>query len=306
MRLICYTKYKMKTAKHNRSLNNRINFQGWLFVIPATILICCMSFYPMIRALILSFQKGVGSNMSWTGADNYARLFHDKVFIQALTNTSIYLILQVPVMIIWALVLATMLNDKNLKFKGFFRTAIFLPCTVSLVAYAIIFRSMFSVDGFVNAFLLNTGILNTRVNWLGSAIGARSVIIIGMIWRWTGFNMILFLAALQNVDYSVYEAAKIDGASAIKQFFSITLPLVKPTILFTAIMSTNGALQLFDESFVLTNGGPANATITLTHYIYRVSFQNSPNFGYAAAMSYFVLALVAILAIIQMKVGDKR
>ena len=118
--------------------------------------------------------------------------------------------------------------------------------------------------------------------------------------------MIFFLSALQNIDYSVYAAAKIDGAGAFQQFKSITVPLLKPTILLTGIMSTNGTLQLYDESVNLTNGGPANSTISMSHYLYNVSFQQSPNFGYAAAMSFVILILVAILALIQMKVGDKR
>ena len=118
--------------------------------------------------------------------------------------------------------------------------------------------------------------------------------------------MVFYLAGLQNIEYSVDEAAKIDGASAIQSFFKITVPLLKPTILLTAIMSTNGTLQLFDESVNLTDGGPANASITMSHYIYNMSFKYVPNFGYAAAMSFLILILVAFLAFLQMKVGDKR
>ena len=135
---------------------------------------------------------------------------------------------------------------------------------------------------------------------------ARIIIIIALIWRWTGYNMVFYLSGLQNIEYSVYEAAKIDGASAFQSFFKITVPLLKPTILLTAIMSTNGTLQLFDESFNLTYGGPANATITMSHYIYNMSFKYVPNFGYSASMSYLILVLVGTLAFIQMKVGDKR
>ena len=118
--------------------------------------------------------------------------------------------------------------------------------------------------------------------------------------------MVFYLSGLQNIEYSVYEAAKIDGASAVQSFFKITVPLLKPTILLTAIMSTNGTLQLFDESVNLTNGGPANTSITMSHYIYDMSFKYVPNFGYSAAMSFLILILVAILAFLQMKVGDKR
>lgn len=118
--------------------------------------------------------------------------------------------------------------------------------------------------------------------------------------------MVFYLSGLQNIEYSIYEAAKIDGASAVQSFFRITVPLLKPTILLTAIMSTNGTLQLFDESVNLTNGGPANTSITMSHYIYDMSFKYVPNFGYAAAMSFLILVLVAVLAFLQMKVGDKR
>jgi len=199
-----------------------------------------------------------------------------------------------------------MLNNRNLKLKGFFRTCIFLPCATSLVSYAIIFKSLFASDGLINLILVNTGILDTAYNFLGNATSARIVIIIALLWRWTGYNMIFYLSGMQNIEYSVYEAAKIDGANPFKQFTSITVPLLKPTILLTGIVSVNGTLQLFDESVNLTNGGPANATITMSHYIYNVSFKYVPNFGYAAAMSFLILVLVATLAFIQMKVGDKR
>lgn len=209
-------------------------------------------------------------------------------------------------MLIFALILASILNHRQLRFKGLFRTMIFLPCATSLVAYAVIFRSLFANNGIVNLVLTNLGILDQPYSFLTHTWSARIVIIIALLWRWTGYNMVFYLAGLQNIEYSVYEAAKIDGASAIQSFFKITVPLLKPTILLTAIMSTNGTLQLFDESVNLTDGGPANASITMSHYIYNMSFKYVPNFGYAAAMSFLILIPVAFLAFLQMKVGDKR
>jgi lactose/L-arabinose transport system permease protein len=209
-------------------------------------------------------------------------------------------------MLVLALILASILNNRQLRFKGLFRTMIFLPCATSLVAYAIIFRTLFANDGLVNLVLVNLGILSTPYSFLTHATSAKIIIIIGLLWRWTGYNMVFYLSGLQNIEYSVYEAAKIDGASPVQTFFKITVPLLKPTILLTAIMSTNGTLQLFDESVNLTDGGPANASITMSHYIYNMSFKYVPTFGYAAAMSFLILILVAILAFIQMKVGDKR
>ena len=179
----------------------------------------------------------------------------------------------------------------------------FLPCATSLVAYAIIFRSLFATDGFINLVLIKLGIIDTAYNFLSNATAAKVIIIIALIWRWTGYNMVFYLAGLQNIEYSVYEAAKIDGANAFQTFKSITVPLLKPTILMTAIMSINGTLQLFDESMNLTKGGPGNATITMSHYIYNKAFLGVPNFGYTSAMAFIILVLVAALSLIQMKVG---
>ena len=296
----------MKQGKTKMTVARKHSLTGWGFLAPATTMIAIMSFYPMIQALILSFQSGKGNNLSWAGIDNYVRMFKDKVFMQALFNNFFYLIIQVPIMLILALVLASLLNNRDLKFRGVFRTAIFLPCATALVSYATIFRSLFAVDGLVNAMLIGLGFRETGFNFLTNATSARFIIIIALIWRWTGYNMVFFLSGLQNIEYSVYEAAKIDGASPFQSFCKITMPLLKPTILLTAIMSTNGTLQLFDESVNLTAGGPANATITMSHYIYNTTFLNVPTFGYAASMSFLILTLVALLALIQMKVGDTR
>lgn len=292
--------------KKGMKLRQKQNIFGWAVLLPAVLLIVVTNFYPMFQALLLSFKTGVGAKIRWIGFVNYLRMFEDVIFIQALKNNFLYLIIQVPIMLVLALILASMLNDRSLRFRGIFRTAIFLPCATSLVSYAIIFRSLFAADGLVNLVLIKMGILSHGYNFLANANSARAIIILALVWRWTGYNMVFYLAGLQNIEYSVYEAAKIDGASAVQSFWKITIPLLKPTILLTAIMSTNGTLQLFDESVNLTNGGPANATITMSHYIYNISFKYVPNFGYAAAMAYVILILVAILAFIQLKVGDKR
>ena len=177
---------------------------------------------------------------------------------------------------------------------------------MGLVSYALIFRSLFATEGMVNQVLMNLGLLKDKVNWLAVTANARAVIIVALIWRWTGYNAVFYIAGLQNIDHSIYEAARIDGASSWTQLRKITIPLLKPIILLTTIMSTSGTLQLFDESISLTKGGPANTTITMSHYIYKTAFEYNPNFGYASAMSCFILVLVAILSLIQLKVGDKR
>ena len=290
--------------KKGLSLAKKHNLTGWAFLLPATLLIGWMSFYPMIRAFILSLQTGMGVNLSFNGFANYARILKDPTFKQTLFNTFFYLIIQVPIMLVLALMFASMLNNKDLRFKGLFRTCIFLPCATSLVSYAMIFRSLFANDGFINTVLRNLGM--TPIMWFSNAWAARAVIIIALVWRWTGYNMVFYLASLQGIDASIYEAADIDGASAFVKFKNITLPLLKPIILFTTINSTIGTLQLFDEVVNITNGGPANATITISQYIYNLLFKYTPNFGYAAAVSYVIVILIVILSFIQLKAGGDK
>jgi len=296
----------VNSKKKGMTLVTKQRAAGWAFLTPATLMIAIMSFYPMFRAFILSLQTGTGKNMKFTGISNYTRILADKVFQKSIGNTFLYLIIQVPIMLILAILLAQLLNNRDLRLKGFFRTCVFLPCATSLVSYALIFRSLFATDGLINSVLVNLHILDQGYNFLGNSGSAKIVIIIALVWRWTGYNMVFYLSALQNIEYSVYEAAKIDGANGWKTFWGITVPLLRPTIIMTFIMSINGTLQLFDESVNLTKGGPANSTITMSHYIYNTCFINVPNFGYAAAMSFLVFIMVAVLAFINLKVGDTR
>lgn len=284
----------------------KLNRKVWTFILPSLALIVLFVFYPMIQALITSFQTGAGNQLAFDGIVNYKRLLNDLTFRKALGNTLLFLVVQVPIMIILALAISSMLNTKDLKAKGFFRTAIFLPCVTSLVAYSIIFKSLFATDGFINAFLMNLHIISEPIAWITHPVWAKVLIIIAITWRWTGYNMIFYLAGLQGIDDAIYEAAEIDGAGAWQKFKSITVPMLKPIILFTTINSTIGTLQLFDETMNITQGGPANSTITISQYIYNLLFKYSPDFGYAAAVSYVVVVLIVVLSMIQMKVGDKN
>ncbi len=279
------------------------NAWGWAFVTPASLLIIILVFIPMIRAFFTSLESGMGNQMQFVGFDNYIRMFSDATFRKAAFNTVLYLIVQVPIMIILSMVISVMLNDKKLKFRGLYRTAIFLPCITSLVAYSIVMKGMFADDGIVNTILMNLHMISEPINWITDPFWAKVLIIIAITWRWTGYNMIFFLSGLQNIDPSVYEAADIDGTSAWNKFFKITVPMLKPIILFTTITSTIGTLQLFDEVMNITQGGPANATLTLSQYIYNLSFKYTPNFGYAAAVSFVIVIAIVVLSVIQLKVG---
>lgn len=290
------------------TMERKQSVAGWAFLAPAAIMIFVFSFWPMFQAFLISLKKGLPTALQYSDPlwRNYQFMLKDKVFIQSVTNTFTYLIVQVPIMLVLAIIFASLLNNRDLKFRGLFRTCIFLPCATGLVAYSMIFRTLFTYDGMVNALLLNLGIISERINWLNDPSTAKAVIIIGLIWRWTGYNMVFFLSGMQGIEYSIYEAARIDGANQFQQLIKITIPLLKPIILVTGIMSTNGTLQLFDESVNLTRGGPSNTTITMSHYIYNKMFVGNPNFGYAAAMSFVILIMVAILSAIETKVGDKR
>ncbi|MDD3277307.1 MAG: sugar ABC transporter permease [Lachnospiraceae bacterium] len=291
---------------NKHSVSNRLNRRAWLFIVPSLVLLVSFVFYPMIQAFFTSFQTGIANNTEFGGLANYQRLITDSTFKKALFNTVLFLIIQVPVMILLALIISSMLNNKKLKCRGLFRTAIFLPCVTSLVAYSIIFKSLFANDGFINGLLMNLHVIGEPINWLTNATFARILIIIAITWRWTGYNMIFYLSGLQSIDDSIYEASSIDGASAFQKFRYMTLPLLKPIILFTTINSTIGTLQLFDETMNITQGGPANTTITISQYIYNLLFKYQPNFGYAAAVSYVIVVLIVVLSFIQMKVGDRN
>lgn len=285
---------------------NKSSLIGWQFVLWPSLLIILFSFYPMVQSLLLSFQSGKGVVYQYSGLSNYTRLFSDPMFKQAVLNTLLYLVVQVPIMLFLGLIIAYFLNLPKLRFKGFYRTAIFLPCVTSLVSYAVLFKSIFAVDGILNKMLVSTHLIHEPIAWLMDPVWARVVIIAAITWRWTGYNMIFYLSAMQSIDPSVYEAASIDGASKTKQFFKITVPMLRPIILFTAIISTNGTLQLFDEVVNITNGGPGNSTMTISQYIYNLSFVYTPNFGYAATVSYAIVIMVAILALLQLKIGGEK
>ncbi len=298
----------MNANKKGMTLIAKQRVAGWTFLTPASLMIAVMSFYPMFRAFLISLQTGTGANMRYADPifNNYKRILADKVFQQSIGNTFLYLFIQVPIMLLLAILLAQLLNNQQLKFKGLFRTCVFLPCATSLVSYALIFRSLFAQEGLINTILVKLHILESGYNFLGNSVSAKIVIIIALVWRWTGYNMVFYLSGLQNIEYSVYEAAKIDGANGWKTFWKITVPLLKPTIIMTVITSINGTLQLFDESVNLTKGGPANTTITMSHYVYNTCFINVPNFGYASAMAFLIFIMVAVLALINLKVGDTR
>ncbi|MGH3146639.1 MAG: carbohydrate ABC transporter permease, partial [Rubrobacter sp.] len=210
----------------------------------------------------------------------------------------------VPIMLTLALSLAVLLNSALGRLRGFFRVAYFMPAITALVAYAIIFSILLNEDfGAVNYFLSFFGI--DPLPWLTNGFWAKVSLIMALTWRYTGYNMVIFLAGLQGISQDLYEAAAVDGANRWRQFVSITVPQLRPVILFTVVLSTIGTLQLFDEPFVLTDGGPGNATLTIAMYLYQNGFQFF-DFGYASAIAYVLVVLIAILSFLQLRFLGER
>jgi lactose/L-arabinose transport system permease protein len=291
----------------------RFDVNGWLFVAPALTLIAIFMIFPILQSLWMSFQTGRGINLTFGGLANFYKLTGDPLFKTALTNTFVFLVIQVPVMLVLALIMAAVLNNPAIRMRGLFRTAIFLPCVTSLVAYSVLFKSMFVTDGIINSTLEFIGVISGPIPWMTDPFWFKVMVIIAITWRWTGYNMIFYLAAMQNIDRSIYEAARIDGVPTPGRFLFLTVPMLKPVILFTTVTSTIGTLQLFDEVANLSSGaaaggaaGPSNAALTLSLYIFNLTFRFMPSFGYAALVSYVIVFLVAVLSFIQFYVARER
>lgn len=273
----------------------------FLFLTPAIVLFVVFTVYPIIYSFLLSFQTSDGGEMVYAGLDNYRRLFSDTIFWVSLFNTFTILIIQVPFMLFLALVLASLLHAVK-RARALYRLSLFMPAVTSLVAYSIIFSIMLMNDGVVNQFLQAVGL--NGVLWLSHPLWAKASLILAMTWRWIGYNMIIYLAAMQTIPESLYEATSIDGAGKIRQFLSVTIPQLKPIILFTTVLSTIGTLQLFDEPYTLTKGGPSDATLTIGMYLYQTGFRYF-DFGYASTLAYVIVVLIALLTFLQFKITGR-
>ncbi len=289
------------SKSNKKSIINQNNAQ-WFFLAPSLIVFSAFLIYPIISSFLLSFQSSDISKSGFVGFENYTILFKDPVFFKALKNTFTYLIFQVPIMVFLALILAVLINQGSVKFKAFFRVSLFLPAVTALVAYSMVVKLLFNTEyGLINYILMDLfNVMKEPITWLNHPIYSKIVIIIAITWRWTGYNMVIIMAGFAGINESLYESADIDGASFWQKFFSITIPVLKPVILFCIITSTIGTLHLFDESLILTNGGPDNETITIGHYLYLNGFKYL-KFEYAAAISYVLLFIIGLFSIIELK-----
>ncbi|KQQ59703.1 MULTISPECIES: sugar ABC transporter permease [Rhizobium/Agrobacterium group] len=280
-------------------LRNRI---AYAFLAPYLLIFATFWLWPIINSFLLSFQNTRVNPWRFAPSMNWGRLVADPAFYNALQNTLIILIVQVPVMIALATVMAVLLNSPLLKARPLFRFAFFAPVVVGEVAYAAVFRLMFSADfGIINKLITSVGL--SPVPWFDNSTAAMALIIIAVTWRWAGYNAIIILAGLQSIPGDVYEAARLDNVSRRQQFLYITLPLLKPIIMFCVVLSVIGTMQLFTEPFLITNrGGPGGATETLGIFLYRQGF-TSLNFGYASAIAYTIAALAVAISLFNMWLG---
>jgi lactose/L-arabinose transport system permease protein len=284
-----------------------LNRFGWLCVAPAAILFSAFMLYPILSSLYYVTRKWKGMSNTFVGLGNFARMVNDKIFQISLAHNFAFMLVQIPLMILLALVLAVILNQGIKHLRGAFRVVFFLPCVTSLVAYSVLFRILLQSNGLLNSLLINLRLIGEPIGWLNNTFWAKATIVLALTWRWTGYNMVFFLVGLQSIDTEIFEAAEVDGAGKARQFFKITLPLLVPVILFSAVTSTSGTMQLFDEPQVLTwEGGPANATMTAALYIYRQAFVLNSDYGYATALSYVVVLISGLFAFVQMRLlGDR-
>ncbi|WP_121609830.1 carbohydrate ABC transporter permease [Mesobacillus foraminis] len=278
-----------------------LNLSPYIFIAPYFLLFIVFMLYPLIYSFVLSFGNWRAGVTTFVGLENYRMLLTDPMFWKSLGTTGIILVVQVPVMLILATVIATVINSESLKFKGLIRLGFFLPALIDLVTYALVFSLLFNETyGMINQGLKAVGL--DGIPWFSDGTWAKILIIIAVTWRWTGYNSIIILSGLQSVPKDLYESASIDGANRITSFFKITVPMLKPVLLFCAILSTIGTLQLFAEPFVLTGGGPRDETMTVIHYLYSKAF-GSFDFGLASAGAYVVTTIIAILSYFQIRLS---
>ncbi|MBV6695793.1 carbohydrate ABC transporter permease [Kitasatospora aureofaciens] len=276
----------------------------YLLLAPALITFGVFKAYPIIDSLLLSFTTGAGAATHNAGLANYRRLLDDPLFWTALRNTAEILVVQVPLMLGLALLMAVGINSVLVRWRAVWRLGVFMPAVTGLVATGVIFAFLLNTDNGAINWLLNAIGLPT-VDWLGQPFWARMAVVLVLTWHYTGYNAVIYLAGLQSIPKELYEAAMVDGAGPIRRFTAITVPALRPVLLFTVVLSTIGTLQLFDEPYVLTGGGPDNATLTVSMYLYQNGFRYF-DFGYASAIAYALTLLVSVLGAVQMRLMGER
>ncbi len=283
----------------------RQDLTGWAFAAPFVILFGIFLALPILVSLLLSFtsfglrdiQNPIGT--SFVGVKNYADLLSDPKFWKSLGNTAFFVVIGVPLTLALGLLIANALSRGITRFRTAFRVGYYLPVITSIVAIAVVWRFLLNPDiGLINLVLAKVGV--NGPDWLANPALAMPSIIAMAVWRNVGFAMVVFIAGMQAIPVVLYEAASIDGAGRWASFRNVTLPMLRPTILFMLVITTIGYLQLFEEPFVMTKGGPLDATLSVTMYMYQQGFTFFHQ-GYASAIAYVLFVIVAFIAFLQFK-----
>ncbi|WP_227394856.1 carbohydrate ABC transporter permease [Jeotgalibacillus aurantiacus] len=298
-------KYTEKKVKRSMSQEKRNSIAGYLFVSPFFILFAIFGLFPMLFSFYLAFFKWNGlGEMTFNGINNFTIIFNDPIFWKSIYNTVVIGLLGTVPQLIVAFLLAYALNAQALRFKNTFRVAIFMPYVTSIVAVAILFSIIFNSQSFglVNSILGVFGvdpIVFTQSEW-----GAKIAIATMIFWRWVGYNTIIYLAGMQSISSDLYEAAKIDGATLSQQLRYITLPMLKPFILFTVFMGTIGSLQIFTEPLIFFGGNLREEGITVVAYLYRDAFENN-FFGTASATAIVLFGIIMIFSVLNLLITNR-
>ena len=277
-----------------------------LFLLPALSFYFVFELFPIFYSLYISFfEWHIIGDVRFVGLENYLKMFSDPVFIIALRNTFIYTIVTVPIQIILGLAIALLLNQ-GIKGKVIFRALYYIPVITSWTVVSLIWKWIYDpVYGFLNYVLLSLGVIKEPIRWLQDPSIALYAVMLVTIWKGIGWNMVIFLAGLQTIPQSLYDAALIDGANRWRRFRYITLPLLRPVIATVTVLLTIGALNAFVQIYILTAGGPLHSTEVINTYLYKNAFSYL-NFGYASSMALFLLTITLTISIIQRRILSKR
>nr|WP_240933627.1 sugar ABC transporter permease [Cellulomonas sp. IC4_254] len=281
---------------------------AWLFAAPFVLSFGVFGLVPLLSSFGMAFTDLRVNDIrtpfavDFVGLGNFAEVLSDTTFLRALRNTLGFVVVGVPLSLFSALVLAVMLNSLGRRAATFFRVGYYTPVVTTIVAVAVVWRIMYQPNGLINSLLADIGI--DGPNWLGDTRTALPALTLMAVWRSIGSSMVIFLAGLQAIPSDVKEAAMMDGASTVQRFFRITIPMMMPTILLNAILTTTGFMQFFDEPFVMTNGGPLQSTTSIALYVFN-QFQWG-NYSVGAAGAYVLFAIISIFAIIQFRFFRQR
>lgn len=277
-----------------------------MFIAPAVIILAVFSIVPIIVAFLISFTDldlaGLAnwSNVHFVGLENYSALISDELFHKSIYNTFFYVIIGVPLVIVFSLGIALLLNYGTSKLFTFFRGVYYMPSITNIIAVAVIWGFLYNTEYGLFNYLLS--LLDVeKIPWLGEPTIAKLSLIVLAVWKGIGINMIIFLAALQGIPKSYYEAAEMDGANRWQVLWNVTIPLLRYATFFVTVTTLIGWLQFFEEPFVMTNGGPLDGTISMALFIYQRGFQFS-EFGYAAAGSFILFVFIIIITLVQFKI----